>query len=394
MNTTSPRKQLILKKNEDRRLLAGHPWIFSNEIRETKGSPAIGDIVELRAASGLLLGIGMYNPHSLIAFRLLSSVTEEIDEAFFRKRIAAALALRRQLYPESESFRLVHGESDFLPGLVIDKYNNYLCVQTFSYGMDVRLSMICDVLEDLLHPDGIAERNESPLRLLEHLPQKKGVLRGSVQKTVHHENGIQFLVDTLEGQKTGFFLDQRENRTVIRRFSKNARVLDCFCNDGGFALHAARGGALEVTGIDVSEEAVQRAAQNAVLNEVQNVRFEKGDVFERLASVATEKPGYDVVVLDPPSFTKSRKTVPAARKGYKELHVNAIRSIREGGTLMTASCSHHIEQDLFLTIIREAAQKTGRKLQMLIWQGAAPDHPTLPSVPETHYLKFGVFRIC
>jgi 23S rRNA (cytosine1962-C5)-methyltransferase len=288
----------------------------------------------------------------------------------------------------------VHGESDFLPGLVIDKYNNYLCVQTFSYGMDVRLSMICDVLEDLLHPDGIAERNESPLRLLEHLPQKKGVLRGSVQKTVHHENGIQFLVDTLEGQKTGFFLDQRENRTVIRRFSKNARVLDCFCNDGGFALHAARGGALEVTGIDVSEEAVQRAAQNAVLNEVQNVRFEKGDVFERLASVATEKPGYDVVVLDPPSFTKSRKTVPAARKGYKELHVNAIRSIREGGTLMTASCSHHIEQDLFLTIIREAAQKTGRKLQMLIWQGAAPDHPTLPSVPETHYLKFGVFRIC
>ena len=394
MNTTSPRKQLILKKNEDRRLLSGHPWIFSNEIRETKGSPAIGDIVELRAASGLLLGIGMYNPHSLIAFRLLSSVTEEIDGPFFRKRITAALALRRQLYPESESFRLVHGESDFLPGLVIDKYNNYLCVQTFSYGMDVRLSMICDVLEDLLHPDGIVERNESPLRLLEHLPQKKGVLRGSVQKTVHHENGIQFLVDTLEGQKTGFFLDQRENRTVIRRFSKNARVLDCFCNDGGFALHAARGGALEVTGIDVSEEAVQRAAQNAVLNEVQNVRFEKGDVFERLASVATEKPGYDVVVLDPPSFTKSRKTVPAARKGYKELHVNAIRSIREGGTLMTASCSHHIEQDLFLTIIREAAQKTGRKLQMLIWQGAAPDHPTLPSVPETHYLKFGVFRIC
>lgn len=165
MNTTSPRKQLILKKNEDRRLLSGHPWIFSNEIRETKGSPAIGDIVELRAASGLLLGIGMYNPHSLIAFRLLSSVTEEIDEAFFRKRIAAALELRRQLYPESESFRLVHGESDFLPGLVIDKYNNYLCVQTFSYGMDIRLSMICDVLEDLLHPDGIVERNESSLRL-------------------------------------------------------------------------------------------------------------------------------------------------------------------------------------------------------------------------------------
>lgn len=394
MNTTSPRKQLILKKNEDRRLLSGHPWIFSNEIRETKGSPAIGDIVELRAASGLLLGIGMYNPHSLIAFRLLSSVTEEIDEAFFRKRIAAALELRRQLYPESESFRLVHGESDFLPGLVIDKYNNYLCVQTFSYGMDIRLSMICDVLEDLLHPDGIVERNESSLRLLEHLLQKKGVLRGSVQKTVHHENGIQFLVDTLEGQKTGFFLDQRENRTVIRRFSKNARVLDCFCNDGGFALHAARGGALDVTGIDASEEAVQRAAQNAVLNEVQNVRFEKGDVFERLASMATEKPEYDVVVLDPPSFTRSRKTVPAAKKGYKELHVNAIRSIREGGTLMTASCSHHIEQDLFLTIIREAAQKAGRKLQMLIWQGAAPDHPTLPSVPETHYLKFGVFRIC
>jgi 23S rRNA (cytosine1962-C5)-methyltransferase len=393
MNATPPRKQLTLRKNEDRRVLAGHPWVFSNEIRETKGSPGIGDIVELRAASGLLLGTGMYNPHSLIAFRMLSPLAEEIDAGFFRQRIAAAHALRTQLYPESESFRLVHGESDFLPGLVIDKYGEYLSLQTFSYGMDARLPMICDVLEELLHPAGIVERNESALRLLEHLPQKKGVLRGSVEKTMYREYGLQFSVDLMEGQKTGFFLDQRENRLTIRRFSQNARVLDCFCNDGGFALHAARGGARDVSGLDASEDAIRRASENAVRNGLHNVRFEKADIFERLAALSTEKPEFDVIVLDPPSFTKNRKTVPAAKKGYKELHVNAIRSLREGGILMTASCSHHMESEFFLGIIQEAAQKSGRRLQMLMWQGAAPDHPTLPSVPETQYLKFGVFRV-
>ena len=393
MNMNAPRKQIILKKNEDRRVLSGHPWVFSNEIREIKGSPAIGDIVELRAASGLLLGVGTYNPHSLIALRLLATSAEEIDARFFHQRISNALSLRKQLYPESGSFRLVHGESDFLPGLVIDKFNEYLSVQTFSYGMDARLPMICDVLEDLLHPVGIVERNESSLRLLEQLPQKKGILRGTAGTTVHIEQGLRFSIDLLEGQKTGFFLDQRENRTVIRRFSKDARVLDCFCNDGGFSLHAAHAGAHDVLGLDISGEAIQRATGNAEQNGLENAHFEKVDVFERLASLSAEGERFDIVVLDPPSFTKNRKTVPAARKGYKELHIQAIRLLNTGGTLITASCSHHIEPEFFLNIIHESAQKTGRRLQMLLWQGAAPDHPTLPSVPETHYLKFGVFRV-
>ncbi|MEK9136723.1 MAG: class I SAM-dependent methyltransferase, partial [Bacteroidota bacterium] len=246
MNAPHLDKRIILRKNEERRIVAGHPWVFSNEIQEIKGNPAIGDVVELHAASGLPLGIGFFNPHSLIAFRMLARTVEEVDYGFFEKRIGAALELRRMLYPESETFRLVHGEGDFLPGLVVDKYNEYLTLQTFSYGMDTRLPIICDVLDSLLHPKGIIERNESSLRTLEHLDQKKGILKGTSEPTTISEHGLSYSVNLLEGQKTGFFLDQRENRLAIRRFAKGTRVLDCFCNDGGFALNAAYAGAASV----------------------------------------------------------------------------------------------------------------------------------------------------
>ncbi len=386
-------KQIVLKKNEERRIVAGHPWVFSNEIRETKGDPSIGDIVELRTAGGLLLGIGFYNPHSLIAFRLLSQSVEEIDAGFFRKRIEQALTLREPLGDESSASRIVHGEGDFLPGLVVDRFNDLLVVQTYSYGMDLRLPVVVEVLQSLLHPSAIIERNESPLRLLEHLPQRKGVLSGSETRTVIHEHGLRYAVDVLEGQKTGFFIDQKDNRAAMRRFSRGAKVLDCFCNDGGFALNAAAGGATAVLGVDSSRSAIERAVANAHLNDATTVRFQEADVFEKLKSLAAEAEEFDVIVLDPPSFTKNRKTVPAARKGYKELHMGAFQLLRRGGTLLTASCSHHLESEAFLETVDRAARASARKLQLLEWRGASPDHPTLPAVPETRYLKFGIFRV-
>ncbi|HCV42912.1 MAG TPA: hypothetical protein DGH68_05475 [Bacteroidetes bacterium] len=392
MNTLHLDKQIILKKNEDHRVVGGHPWVFSNEVQEIKGTPTIGDVVELRAASGLSLGIGFFNPHSLIAFRMLSRTVEEIDYGFFQRRIAAALDLRKVLYPNGESFRLVHGESDFLPGLVIDKFNEYLSIQTFAYGMDTRLPIICDVLESLLHPRGIVERNESSLRTLERLEQKKGILRGTAAPTIISEHGLQYRVDPLEGQKTGFFLDQRENRFVIRRFAKSASVLDCFCNDGGFALNAAAAEAQSVTGIDISEDAVTRARHNAQLNRCDTVQFEQLDVFDKLENCAANNVQFDVIVLDPPSFAKNRKTVPAAKRGYKDLHTRAFRILRKGGILLSASCSHHIDPDVFLSLVDESAHNAGRSLQLLEWRGAAPDHPALPTISETQYLKLGVFR--
>lgn len=386
-------KHIILKSKEDRRIRAGHPWVFSNEIREIRGEPQAGDVVELRTAGGKSLGVGFYNPHSLIAFRLLSTRVEDCDADFFKRRITHAFALRKLLYPEGDTFRVVHGESDFLPGLVVDKFNQFLAVQTFSYGMDVRLPMICDVLESLFHPQGIVERNESPLRTLESLPQEKGVLRGSVEPTIIEDCGVRFEVNILEGQKTGFFLDQRENRLALRRLCRDAEVLDCFCNEGGFALHAVRGGARAVLAIDASAEALRQARANAALNAIDRVAFEQADVFEAMKHLVDEERQFDVVILDPPSFTKSKKNVPAAKQGYKELHMLACRLLRRGGILATVSCSHHILPDVFLDIVDTTARKAGKAVQLLDWRSAAPDHPILPSVPETRYLKFGIFRV-
>jgi 23S rRNA (cytosine1962-C5)-methyltransferase len=393
MTSSSTPGTILLRKNEDRRILSGHPWVFSNEIRETHGKPAAGDIVEVRNAGGKPLGIGVYHPHSLIAVRLLSRVPVEIDAAFFRQRFEEALALRTQLFPGSTVYRLVHGEADFLPGLIVDRFNDHIVLQAFSFGMDARLPMICDVLEELFHPVAIIERNETPLRTLDQLPLRKGVIRGTAGVVTIADSGLEFTVDLLAGQKTGYFLDQRVNRQTIRGFSPGARVLDCFCNDGGFALHAAQAGAASVLGIDSSGEAVARARANAEHNKLATVRFEEADVFTSLTSLAERGELFDIIVLDPPSFTKNRKTVPAAKKGYRELHQLAFHVLKPGGYLLSASCSHHILPETFLDVIQDAAMRSERRIQLLEWHGAAPDHPTLPAVPETGYLKFGVFRV-
>jgi len=387
------KKQIILRKNEEHRILAGHQWVFSNEIKSVHGDPEAGDVIELLRHDEKFLGIGFYNPHSLIAFRLLSREPEAITFEFFEQRITRALQLRKRLYPGSESFRLVHGEADFLPGLIIDKYNEYLSLQTLAIGMDRRLTLLCDVLESLFHPKAIIERNESQLRALEQLPLQQGVLRGTIGQTIISEYGVKFKVSLLEGQKTGFFLDQRENRLAVQRYVRNASVLDCFCNEGGFAIHAARGGAARVHAIDSSESAIANAKVNATINEVSDIKFEVGDVFERLPKLLEEGTRFDVVILDPPSFSRNKKTVATALKGYKEINAGALRLLNPGGILVTASCSHHVSSESFVDSLEAGARTAHRSLQMLEWRGAAADHPTLPAMPETGYLKFGVFAV-
>jgi 23S rRNA (cytosine1962-C5)-methyltransferase len=387
------KKQITLRKNEEHRILAGHQWAFSNEIKSITGDPEAGDVIELLRHDGNFLGVGFYNPHSLIAFRLLSRESESITFDFFEQRIQQALQLRKRVYPEAESYRLVHGESDFLPGLIIDKYNEFLSLQALAAGMDRRLTLICDVLESLFHPKAIVERNESPLRSLEQLPLKKGVLRGTIGQTIISEHDVKFKVSLLDGQKTGFFLDQRDNRRAIQRYSRNASVLDCFCNEGGFAIYAARGGAARVWGIDSSELAIANAKVNATINEVSNARFEVADVFVRLPELQAAGEQFDVIVLDPPSFSRNKKTVATALKGYKEINAGAARLVVPGGILVTASCSHHVTPESFITAVEEGARAAHRSLRLLEWRGASADHPTLPSMPETAYLKFGVFAV-
>jgi 23S rRNA (cytosine1962-C5)-methyltransferase len=319
---------------------------------------------------------------------------QDLNAKFFQKRISAALALRKKIYPDSETFRLVHGESDFLPGLIIDKYNDYFSIQTLSFGLDKHLSLICDTLEELFHPKGIIERNDVQLRSYEGLPEKKGILRGTAEPVIISEDGVKFNVDLLEGQKTGFFLDQRENRRSIRTYARNARVLDCFCNDGGFALHAASAGASEINAVEISEPTIERAKANAQLNGFSSpIRFHAKDVFQYLRIALHEEKQFDVINLDPPSFTKNKKSVHTAKQGYKELHTNAFRLLPRGGILATSSCSHHIYEPTFLEIINESAREAGKLITMMEWRSAAPDHPILPAMPETKYLKFGIFCV-
>ncbi|HTP13421.1 MAG TPA: class I SAM-dependent rRNA methyltransferase, partial [Bacteroidota bacterium] len=300
--------------------------------------------------------------------------------------------IRKRLFPDSETYRIVNGESDFLPGLIVDKYNEYLSIQTLSCGMEKHLTEICDVLESLLHPKAIVERNDSPIRALEGLAERKGTLRGVPEHTIISENGAKFNVDLLKGQKTGFFLDQRENRRAARRFTRGADVLDCFCNEGGFSINAFLGGSKSVLGVDISETAIERARVNAVINQA-SAEFRHGNAFDVLQHLADERKRYDVVILDPPSFTRNRKNVKPALKGYKALNGLALRVINPGGYLITASCSHHVTEESFLQAVEEGSLKSERKLRLLEFSGASPDHPVLVSMPETKYLKFAVFSV-
>ncbi len=385
--------QLILKPKEDRRLRQGHLWVFSNEVARHPEAVA-GDVVEVLTAREESLGSAIYHPHSLITARLLLADLEELDESFFLERLSAAAALRGRLFPEESCYRLVHGESDWLPGLLVDRFQDYLVIQTTSAGMDRRLPVIVDALKRLFQPRGIFERNDSGLRGYEELPERNGILFGEDPGPLTiEENGIRYVVDLLHGQKTGFFLDQKLNRQAAARYAPGIRALDCFCNLGGFAFHLARAGASQVIGIDISEAAIERADENCRLNGFSNVTFVARDTFIFLEEQLNAGEKYDLIVLDPPSFARSKKTVGPARKGYRRLNELALRLLTEGGILVTASCSFHIFEDAFRDLVNEAAVRADRRLKLLEWRHQSPDHPILPAMPETQYLKLGIYQV-
>jgi 23S rRNA (cytosine1962-C5)-methyltransferase len=386
------KKQILLRKNEEHRIIAGHQWVFSNEIASLRGNPETGDIVELLRHDSKFLGLGFFHPHSLIAFRFLTAEQEDISTNFFERRIQRALALRQKLYPGAETFRLAHGEGDFLPGLIIDKYNEFISLQILSAGMEKQTALICDVLESIFHPKAIVARNDVAIRALEELPIEKKVLRGNPSITIIDDDGVKFEVDILNGQKTGFFLDQRENRKAIHRYAIGTTVLDCFCNEGGFALHAAAAQAGSVRGIDISESAIAKAHVNARLNTA-NMDFTTGDVLDTLRQLDEDRKRFGMIILDPPSYTKSKKNIPAALRGYKDINAAALRILTPGGYLISASCSHHITDDGFISAIEQAAVKAKRNIQLLEFSGAAPDHPVIPAMPETKYLKLCIFSV-
>lgn len=386
--------RIVLKPHEEIRILRGHRWVFSNEIERIDGTVAHGGIVDVARRDGRPVGIGFYNAHSLIAVRLLGPRREPVTEGFFEGRIRAALALRQRLYPDLGSYRVVHGESDDLPGLIVDKYADCLSVQTLCLGMDLRLDLICDALARVFAPRAIVERNESHLREREGLAVRRGLLRGEEPgPTTIEEGDVRFEVDLLGGHKTGFFFDQRENRLLMRRYVPGMRVLDAYCADGAFALHAVRGGASAVLGIDVAPDSIERARRNAIANGLESsCQFETIDSLGAMESLHGRGERFDVVILDPPSFTRSRKNVPSAKKGYEEVNRKALRILRRGGILATASCSFHITDETFLECIQTAAFRAERQLKQLEWRTQAPDHPVIPAMPETRYLKFGVFK--
>jgi 23S rRNA (cytosine1962-C5)-methyltransferase len=388
---------LYLKPKEHRRLLGGHLWVFSNELREVPRDIAAGETVQLFTHDGRLLGTGFFNPQSLIAFRLLTRSEEQPDRDFFRRKILEALKLREKIYPSTETnaWRLVHGESDGLPGLIVDRFDKALVLQSFSAGMDRHLQLITEVLKELFKPSTVVIRNESPLRELEGLPLYREMVLGTPDdaQQVIFDDGISYRVNILEGQKTGFFLDQRENRRIIRKYSAGADVLDIYTNDGGFALNAMHAGARSTTMVDISQDALQRAEYNARLNGMKDFSIVASDAFEALAKLKQENRSFDLVILDPPSFTKSRKTVPTALKAYVKLNRLGLQLVRDEGFLATASCSHHVSEEDFLAAVHLGAMHAGKHLRMICRNSQPPDHPMLLSMPETGYLKFACFYV-
>ena len=387
---------ITLKKNEDRRIKAGHPWVFSNEIADIKGERESGVAAELFDAGGALVGCGYYNPHSLIAVRLLARQREDIDTVeFYEQRLRAALAHRRVLYASLATFRAVYGESDFLPGLVVDKYGDYLSVQFLSAGVEQRRDLLLDALQRVFEPRGIIARNDVPVRALEGLEERVEILRGDIPDLVEmEENGLRFQVDLRSGQKTGGFLDQKQNHLLLKEICPGKNVLDCFCYSGSWALHAGFFGAASVLGIDISARAVAQAASNAELNGLSGrVRFEECDAFDRLRSLKFEGQRFGVVVMDPPAFVKSRKNIAEATKGYLTVNRRALELLEPGGYLVTCSCSFHMGREAFREVLASAARQAHREVRLVSVHSQAPDHPVLLSFPESEYLKCMVLQV-
>jgi 23S rRNA (cytosine1962-C5)-methyltransferase len=381
-----------LAKNQDRRLRSGHPWVFSNELDEVEGSPGPGEEVLVEDHRGVPVGVGLYNPHSLIAIRLYSRRVRPIDEALFRDRITRALELRQRILPVERTYRLIHGEGDLLPGLVVDRYGDYLSVQVVTAGIERRLETILAVLEQTIHPVGIVCRRDASSRTLEGLARLDPLIRGDVPDRVDAPyEGFVLTVDLRAGQKTGEFLDQRENRKRVAREARGRRVLDLYCHTGLFALHCAAAGARQVVGVDSSLPALERARENHRRNAPdRDLEFRASGVEEALRTFARDGERFDMIVLDPPALVKSKKALREGMRKYTALNASAMRLLAPGGTLATATCSHHVDAPLFLELLRAAAKSAGLRLRLVEVLGQSRDHPVLLSARETSYLTMAI----
>lgn len=384
---------VILKKNEEKRILNGFPWVYANEVYKIEGKDKQGSVARVTAFDGRFVGIGFINHLSKILVRILSLKEEEVDEEFFRKRILAAKRYREES-GYSDNYRAVFSESDYLSGLIVDKYGEYLSVQFLSLGMEVRKELIVKLLVEIFNPRGIYERSDVSIRLKEGLEEKKGYLYGGEFDTLVRieENGVKMLVDLENGQKTGYFLDQKENRNNIKNYVKDKTVLDCFCNVGGFSMCAAKGGAKSVIAVDISATCLELVEKNAKLNGF-DIETKQADVFEFLRETRRNKKKYDVVILDPPAFTKTADTVKQACKGYKDINVQGLKITERGGYLITCSCSQHLSVQNFLDVIKESVFESGVPSKLVEFRTQSKDHATLIGLDQSLYLKVAVLKI-
>lgn len=392
---------VTLKKGEGRLLKAGGMWIYDNEIASVTGDFENGDIVIVHDFDGYPMGRGFLNQNSKIAVRMMTrNVSQEIDREFIHMRVKNAWDYRKKT-TDTDSCRLIFGEADFLPGIVIDKFTDVLVVESLALGIDRMKLVILEEVKKVLETDGIVirgiyERSDAKVREQEGMQRFKGFIGPEFDTSVQiEENGIRYAVDVCNGQKTGFFLDQKYNRNAVRKLCKDARVLDCFTHTGSFALNAAAAGAASVLGADASETGIAQAQLNARLNGLEDrVQFVCRDVFELLPELEQQKQRFDVVILDPPAFTKSRNSVKNAVRGYREINLRAMKLVEDGGFLATCSCSHFMTQELFAQTIQQAARSVHRRLRQVEFRTQAPDHPVLWAAQESYYLKFYIFQVC
>jgi 23S rRNA (cytosine1962-C5)-methyltransferase len=373
------------------RVRSGHPWVYRSDVAEAAGEP--GGVIPVFDRAGSFLGRAFYNPKSEISLRLAERRDEPVDESWFRTRIERSLAYRNSLAIDGDAFRLLHAEADGVPGLVVDRYGDYLVLQVGSAAVERRLGWVLEALEELLSPAGVLLRGDSAARKREGLHTAVRVLRGEVPQTVVVREGpVRYEANLWRGQKTGGFLDQRENHLAAGRYARGAgRVLDVFSYAGGFAMHAARR-AGEVEAVDSSGPALEAARRNAELNDLDNITFTRARAFDQLRERSDAGKGYDMVILDPPAFAKTRRDLPQARRAYKEINLRAMKLLNPGGILITCSCSYHLSRELFQDTLRSAAADAGRTMRVREWRGQAADHPEILTIPETRYLKCAVLE--
>lgn len=384
---------VTLKKNEEKRILTGNGWVYANEVASIAGKDKNGSLATVVSSDGRFIGKGYINHLSKILVRIFIR-DERSDEEVIRERLRKAVNLRKRL-GFSSCYRAVYAEADLLPGLVVDKYGEALSVQFLTLGMDLRKDFIVECLKEIFAPRAIIERSDVAVRQKEGLPLKKGVLCGEdISRIETEENGLKLSIDLIDGQKTGYFLDQKENRFALRRYAKDKSVLDCFCNAGGFGLNAAAAGAKTVTFLDISPVALSEVNKNASLNGITNIQTIECDVFEKLREYKAEKKKFDLIVLDPPAFCKSGEDVAAALKGYKDINVLAMKLLNDDGILVSSSCSHFVTPTMFKRMLAESAASAGKRAKILEERGQSPDHPVLLGADESAYLKFVILSVC